>query len=93
MGYWQSMLLVILPQALKTVIPGIVNTFISLFKDTTLVLIIGLLDVLGMVQAALADPHWLGYSTEGYVFAGFIFWIFCFGMSRYSQYLERKLRT
>lgn len=93
LGYWQSMLLVILPQALKTVIPGIVNTFISLFKDTTLVLIIGLLDVLGMVQAALADPHWLGYSTEGYVFAGFIFWIFCFGMSRYSQYLERKLRT
>src|SRR3546814_1586455 len=88
-----SDLLIILPQALKYVIPGIVSTFIALFKDTTLVLIIGLFDLLGIVQAAAADPKWIGYHTEGYVFAGLGFWIFCFSMSRYSQYLERKLYT
>lgn len=93
LSYWKTMRLVILPQALKLVIPGIVNTFISLFKDTTLVLIIGLLDLVGIIQASLTDPHWLGYSREGYVFAGVIFWLFCFGMSRYSQYLERTLQT
>lgn len=93
LSYWQAMLLIILPQALKTVIPGIVNTFIALFKDTTLVLIIGLFDLLAIVQSAFADPKWLGFSVEGYVFAGLIFWIFCFSMSRYSQYLERKLHT
>ncbi|MGF1562678.1 MAG: amino acid ABC transporter permease [Geminicoccaceae bacterium] len=93
LGYWKTMGLVILPQALKMVIPGIVNTFIGLFKDTTLVLIIGLFDLLGIVQAATQDPEWLGFSTEAYVFAGFGFWIFCFGMSRYSQAIERKLQT
>jgi general L-amino acid transport system permease protein len=93
LGYWKSMVLIILPQALKLVIPGIVNTFIALFKDTTLVLIIGLFDLLGIVQQAFADPDWLGYSVEGYLFAGLVFWIFCFGMSRYSQALERKLHT
>lgn len=92
LGYWQGMGLIILPQALKIVIPGIVNTFIALFKDTTLVLIIGLFDLLGIVQQAFADPNWLGYSVEGYVFAGFVFWLFCFSMSRYSQALERELR-
>jgi general L-amino acid transport system permease protein len=91
LGYWRSMRLVILPQALRLVIPGIVNTFIALFKDTTLVLIIGLFDLLGIVQQAFADPNWLGYSVEGYVFAGLVYWIFCFGMSRYSQALEREL--
>lgn len=91
--YWKSMNLIILPQALKLVIPGIVNSFISLFKDTTLVLIIGLFDLLGMVQLAATNPDWLGYASEGYVFAGFGFWIFCFSMSRYSQYVERKLET
>ena len=85
--------LIILPQALKLVIPGIVNTFIALFKDTTLVIIVGLLELLGMVQNALNDPNWLGYSTEGYVFTAFVFWIFCFSMSRYSQWLEVKLHT
>ena len=92
LGYWQGMGLIILPQALKVVIPGIVNTFIALFKDTTLVLIIGLFDLLGIVQQAFADPNWLGYSVEGYLFAGFIYWAFCFSMSRYSQALERDLR-
>ncbi|CCG09786.1 amino acid ABC transporter permease [Pararhodospirillum photometricum] len=93
LGFWRSMALIILPQALKLVIPGIVNTFIALFKDTTLVLIIGLLDVLGAVQAALVDPSWDRVAVEGYVFAGFCYWIFCFGISRYSQSLERKLQT
>ena len=93
LGFWKVMALIVLPQALKLVIPGIVNTFIGLFKDTTLVLIIGLFDLLGMVQAAGTNQKWLGFSTEGYVFAGFVFWGFCFGMSRYSQHLERKLHT
>ncbi|MES9964639.1 MAG: amino acid ABC transporter permease [Candidatus Sedimenticola sp. 20ELBAFRAG] len=93
LNYWKCMGLIILPQALKLVIPGIVNTFIALFKDTTLVLIIGLFDLLGMVQTAITDSKWLGFSIEGYVFAALIFWIFCFGMSRYSQALERKLHT
>lgn len=93
LGYWQSMGLIILPQALKLVIPGIVNTFIALFKDTTLVLIIGLFDLLAMIESALADPKWLGYAVEGLTFAAFVYWIFCFGMSRYSMSLERKLHT
>jgi general L-amino acid transport system permease protein len=93
LGYWRTMGLIVLPQALTLVIPGIVNTFIALFKDTTLVLIIGLFDLLGIVQQAFADPNWLGYSVEGYLFAGLVFWAFCFGMSRYSQALERELHT
>jgi general L-amino acid transport system permease protein len=91
LGYWKMMGLIVLPQALRIVIPGIVNTFIGLFKDTTLVLIIGLFDLLGMVQAALTDAAWLGFALEGYVFAGAGFWIFCFAMSRYSMRLERRL--
>jgi His/Glu/Gln/Arg/opine family amino acid ABC transporter permease subunit len=93
LSYWKSMSLIIMPQALKLVIPGIVNTFIGLFKDTTLVLIIGLFDLLGMVQLAATNPDWLGFATEGYVFAALGFWVFCFGMSRYSQAIERKLHT
>ncbi|WP_321529033.1 amino acid ABC transporter permease [Sedimenticola selenatireducens] len=93
LSYWKSMGLIILPQALKLVIPGIVNTFIALFKDTTLVLIIGLFDLLAIIQQAFADPDWLGFSIEGYVFAASIFWIFCFSMSRYSMALEKKLHT
>lgn len=93
LNYPKSMGFVILPQALKLVIPGIVNTFIALFKDTTLVLIIGLFDLLAIIQLAKADPDWLGYDTEGYVFAGAVFWVFCFAMSRYSIALEAKLET
>mgnify|MGYP002007473627 FL=1 len=93
LGYWRMMGLVILPQALKLVIPGIVNVFIALFKDTSLVIIIGLFDLLNSIKQATTDPAWLGMATEGYVFAALIFWIFCFGMSRYSQRLERKLDT
>jgi general L-amino acid transport system permease protein len=93
LGYWRAMAFIILPQALKMVIPGIVNTFIGLFKDTTLVLIIGLFDFLGMVQLAGSNPKWKGFAVEGYVFAAAVFWLFCFLMSRYSQGLERKLHT
>jgi general L-amino acid transport system permease protein len=93
LSYWKMMGLVVLPQALRMVIPGIVNTFIGLFKDTTLVLIIGLFDLLGMAQAAATNSDWIGFSVEGYVFVAFGFWIFCFGMSRYSMHVERKLHT
>jgi general L-amino acid transport system permease protein len=93
LSYWQQMRLIVLPQALKMVIPGIVNVFIALFKDTSLVLIIGLFDLLGVVQAAVTNPDWLGFVLEGYVFAAAVFWIFCYGMSRISQRLERRLDT
>jgi general L-amino acid transport system permease protein len=93
LSYAQKMGLIVLPQALKLVIPGIVNTFIGLFKDTSLVLIIGIFDLLGIVQLGLSDSKWLSPSTAmtGYVFAGVVFWLFCFGISRYSQSLERRL--
>ena len=91
--YWQSMRLIILPQALKISIPGIVNTFIGLYKDTTLVIIIGLFDPLGMGRASLADTKWQGLSTEIYVFVAIFFFVSCFSMARYSLYLEKKLHT
>jgi general L-amino acid transport system permease protein len=93
LSWAQKMGLIVLPQALKLVIPGIVGTCIGLFKDTSLVLIIGIFDLLGMAQAASSSPTWLSPSTPmtAYVVAGAIFWIFCFGMSRYSQMLERRL--
>lgn len=93
LSYAKSMRLIILPQALKISIPGIVSSFIGLFKDTTLVLIIGLLDPLGIGQAAIADAQWIGLSNELYVFIALFFFVFCFSMSRYSLYLERKLHT
>lgn len=93
LSYWRSMGLVILPQGLKFAIPAIVNTIISLVKDTTLLLLIGIFDLLGIVQAAAADPKWLGNYVEGYVFVAAIFWTFCFGMSFYSYRLERRLHT
>ena len=93
LSYPKSMSLIILPQALKIVIPGIVVTFIELFKDTSLVVIIGLMDLLGITQAALNDPAWLGFAVEGYLFAGLIYWVFCFGLSRYGLFLERRFHT
>ncbi len=93
MNYWNTMSLIVMPQALKMVIPGIVNSFIALFKDTTLVLTIGLFDLLGTIQIIGTNAEWLGFHIEGYVFTAFIFWIFCFGMSRYSLHLEKKLHT
>lgn len=95
LGYWPMMRLVVLPQALKIVIPGIVNNFIGLFKDTSLVYIIGLFELLGTVRQSFANPEWATSQTPatGLVFAALIFWIFCFAMSRYSLSIERRLHT
>ncbi len=95
LGYWQTTRLIILPQAIKLVIPGIVNTFIGLFKDTSLVSIIGMFDLLGIVQLNFRDANWITPVTPitGLIFAGFLFWLFCFGMSRYSAFMERHLDT
>lgn len=91
--YGQSMRLIILPQALKISIPNIVSSFIGLFKDTTLVIIIGLLDPLGLISTTRADAAWNGIVWELYGFVALFFFVFCYGMSKYSQYLERKLAT
>ena len=93
MGYWKMNALIILPQALKIVIPGIANTFIALFKDTPLILVVGLLEFLGMINMAKANADWLGFAHEGYVFAALVYWIFCYSMSRYSQNLEERFST
>lgn len=91
LSYWRQMRLVILPQAMRIVIPGILNTYIGLLKDTTLVAVIGLVDLIGIIAAATADPAWLGFATEGYVFVGLLFWVLCYGMSRYGLRLEYTL--
>ena len=91
--YWQAHRLVILPQALKISIPGIVNTFIGSYKDSVLVLIIGMMDILGLGRARLNDPEWLGLAPELYIFIALFFFISCFAMSRYSLNLEKKLQT
>ena len=93
LSYWQSMRMIILPQALTHVIPGIVNTFIGLFKDTALVSIVGIFDLLGAAQSTLADPAWSTpvQGITGYLVVAAIFFVFCFAMSRYSMFMERKL--
>jgi len=93
LGYWQSMRLIILPQALRITIPGIVNTFIGGFKDTSLILIIGMFDFLKTVEVAVEDPKWATpvSGPTGYLFAAIIYWICCFGMSRYSRAVEMRL--
>jgi len=93
LGYWRMMGLIVLPQALRIMIPAIVSLFIGIFKDTTLVQIVGLSDLLTMVQLAVTDAQWVGLAKEGYFFCAVVFFVFCFGMSRYSIYLERKLDT
>lgn len=93
MGYWKKTGFIVLPQAMKVSIPGIVNTFIELFKDTTLVGIIGLHDFLGSAQIAARSPEWKGYDFEAYVYVALIFFMCCFAMSKYSQHLEEKLDT
>ncbi|MGI3163649.1 amino acid ABC transporter permease [Pseudooceanicola sp. 200-1SW] len=93
LDYWKAQRLIIMPQALKISIPGIVSTFIGVFKDTTLVSIIGLIDPLGLANGIRADTAWNGVYWELFIFIGFVFFIFCFSMSRYSMYLERKLQT
>jgi general L-amino acid transport system permease protein len=93
LDYWQAQRLIIMPQALKVSIPGIVSTFIGVFKDTTLVSIIGLMDPLGLSQGIRANAEWQGIYWELFAFIAFLFFIVCFSMSRYSMYLERKLQT
>ena len=95
LSYWQKMRLIILPQAIKLVIPGIVNTFIGLFKDTSLVSIIGMFDLLNIIRLNFIDTTWITPVTPitGLIFAGFIYWLFCFSMSRYSAFMERHLDT
>jgi general L-amino acid transport system permease protein len=85
--------LVVMPQALRHVIPGLVNSFISLFKDTSLVNIVALFDLLGQLRASFADPTWATPTTAftGFAFTGMIYFVFCFGMSRYSLFVERRL--
>jgi general L-amino acid transport system permease protein len=95
LSYWQMMGLVILPQALRTTIPNIVNSYIALFKDTTLVFIVGIFDFLRTIEAARVDPKWATpvTSTTGYVFAGIVYFFFCYLMSRYAYDMERRLAT
>jgi general L-amino acid transport system permease protein len=95
LNYPKMMVFIILPQALKVVIPGIVNTFIGLFKDTSLVSIVGMFDLLRTVEVSLADPKWASPVSRatGYGFAALVYFIFCFGMSRYSIWMERRLST
>lgn len=90
--YRKAMGLIILPQALRLVIPGLTNTSLGLAKDTTLVAVINLMDLLGILKSALADSNWLGFTKEAYVFAGLAFWVICFGISRYSMRLETVLQ-
>jgi len=93
LSYWRAMGFVILPQALRISIPPLVNTFIGFFKDTSLVLIIGLFDLLTTVKVSLTEPQWTGYGVEAYLFASAVYFVFCFAMSRYSQALEASLGT
>jgi len=93
MGYWKMHIFVILPQALKLVIPGIANTFLALVKDTPLIFVVGLLEIVGMLNLAKTNPEWLGFAMEGYVFASVLFFIICYAMSKYSYNLEQKYKT
>ena len=93
MGYWKMHIFVILPQALKLVIPGIANTFLALVKDTPLIFVVGLAEIAGMLALAKTNPEWLGFAMEGYIFASIIFWIICYAMSKYSYNLEAKYKT
>jgi len=89
LSYWKKMRLIILPQALTITIPAQVNTFIGLFKDTTLVVVIGVFDFFTTLRSALGDSNWLGFATEAYVYAAVTYFVLCFAMSRYSQRLEK----
>jgi len=91
LSWWKAEFLIVLPQALRLVVPAIVNTVVDLFKDTTLITIIGLSDLLGAVEQALKDPSWLGLAKEGYMFAAFVFFVCCFAMSSYGRSVEKRL--
>jgi general L-amino acid transport system permease protein len=95
LSYWKTTGLIVMPQALRHVIPGLVNSFIALFKDTSLVSIVALFDLLGQLRAAFSDPVWSSPTTlfTGFAFTGIIYFVFCFGMSRYSLFVERRLNV
>jgi general L-amino acid transport system permease protein len=92
LGYWRIQRAIVLPQALRIALPAMTNEFIALFKNTTLVLIVSIFDLLGIAQAALADPAWVGMNMEAYVFAGAIYWFACFGLSQWSRSREKRLQ-
>jgi len=89
--WWHVQAFIVLPQAMRIAVPGIINTVVDLFKDTTLVTIIGLFDLLGAVEQALKDPAWLGFAKEGYTFAALMFFVCCYAMSAYGRSVERRL--
>jgi general L-amino acid transport system permease protein len=91
LSYWATTILIALPQALRVSIPALVNTFIAFFKDTSLVIVIGLFDLLGAAKAVIVDPKWVGFGVEVYLFAALVYLVFCYGVSQYSQHLERVL--
>lgn len=91
LGYWASMFKIILPQALRIVIPALMNDIIRAFKNTTFVSIIGIFDILGATKASLRDVDWVRYSTEAYIFVALVFFVYCYAMSCYSQYIEKRL--
>ena len=93
LGYWRIQRTIVLPQALRIALPAMTNEFIALFKNTTLVLIVSIFDLLGIAQAALADPAWVGMNMEAYVFSGAIYWLGCFGLSQWSRWQEKRLQT
>ncbi len=87
---WRITWLVVLPQALRHVVPSLIGRCVALFKDTSLVIIVGLLDFLGMIKASAQDPKWLGYDAEAYVFCALVYWAICFSMSRYGKSIEQR---
>ena len=96
LGYWRMTLLVVLPQVVRIVMPGMINTCVSIIKETTVVLVIGLVEFLAVLQIAFADPEWLigdQVRDTGYLFAALVFWSLCFGLSRYSARLDRRMRA
>jgi general L-amino acid transport system permease protein len=93
LSHVQALRLVVLPQALRKVIPSMVNLAIGIFQDTTLVLVIGMFDFLNTARVAATDPEWLGFYSEAFAFAALVYFVFCFGLSRYSLWLERYLRS
>jgi general L-amino acid transport system permease protein len=95
LSWWKTTGLIVMPQALRHVIPGLVNSFIALFKDTSLVSIVALFDLLGQLRASFSDPAWATPTTlfTGFAFTGLIYFTFCFGMSRYSLFVENRLNA
>jgi general L-amino acid transport system permease protein len=93
LSFWPATMLIVLPQALRVTIPALVNTFIAFFKDTSLVAVIGLFDLLGAAKVVIVDPRWVGFGVEIYLFVAAVYFTFCYSISRYSQHLEKTLMT